>query len=48
MPLNEDIEVGLLIGLNCHRAIKPLEVIPGKEDAPYAKKTALGWGKFIE
>ena len=28
MPLNEDIEVGLLIGLNCSRAIKPLEVIP--------------------
>ena len=44
MPLNEDIEVGLLIGLNCPRAIKPLEVIPGKEDDPYAKKTALGWG----
>ena len=44
MPLNEDIEVGLLIGLNCPRVIKPLEVIPGKEDDPYAKKTALGWG----
>ena len=44
MPLNEEIEVGLLIGLNCPHAIKPLEVIPGKEDDPYAKKTALGWG----
>jgi len=44
MPLNEDIEVGLLIGLNCSRAIKPLEVIPEKENDPYAKKTALGWG----
>ena len=44
MSLNEDIEVGLLIGLNCPRAIKPLEVIPGKEDDPCAKKTALGWG----
>lgn len=44
MPLNEDIKVGLLIGLNCSRAIKPLEVIPGKQDDPYAKKTALGWG----
>ena len=32
------------IGLSCPRAIKPLEVIPGKEDDPYAKKTALGWG----
>ena len=44
MPLNEDVEVGLLIGLNCSRAIKPLEVIPGKDDEPYAKRTALGWG----
>ena len=43
MPLNEDIEVGLPIGLNCPCAIKPLEVIPEKEDDPYAKKTALGW-----
>ena len=44
MPLNEALEVGLLIGLNCPRAIKHLDVIPGKEDDPYAKKTALGWG----
>lgn len=44
MPLNESLEVGLLISLNCPRAIKPLEVIPGKEDDPYAKKTALSWG----
>ena len=35
---------GLLIGLNCPRAIKPLEVIPGKDNDPYAKRTALGWG----
>ena len=44
MPLDEDVDVALLIGLNCARAIKPLEVIPGKQDDPYAKKTALGWG----
>ena len=44
MPLNEDVEVGLLIGLNCSRVIKSLEVIPGKDDEPYAKRTALGWG----
>ena len=44
MPLDEDIEVRLLIGLNCAHAIKPLEVIPGKQDDPYAKNTALGWG----
>ena len=44
MPLDEDIEVSLLIGLNCTHAIKPLEVIPGKQDDPYANKTDLGWG----
>ena len=44
LPLNEDLRVGLLIGLNCSRAVKPLEVIPGKGDDPYAKRIALGWG----
>ena len=44
MPFRSDVEVGLLIGLNCPRAIKPLEVVPGVEDDPYAKRTALGWG----
>ena len=44
MPYREDIEVGLLIGTNCTHAIKPTEVIPGKEDDPYAKKTTFGWG----
>ena len=44
LPLNEDVRVGLLIGLNCSRAVKPLEVIPGKGDDPYAKRIALGWG----
>ena len=34
MSLNNDVEVGLLIGLNCSHAIKPLEVIPEKEDDP--------------
>ena len=43
MAYREDVEVGLLIGANCARAIKPTEVIPGREDVPYAKKTALGW-----
>lgn len=31
LPLNEDLRVRLLIGLNCSRAVKPLEVIPGRE-----------------
>ena len=46
MPLNAALEVGLFIGLNCPRAIKPLEVILGKEGDPYAKEAALGWGGF--
>ena len=36
MPLDEDVEVGHLICLNCTRTIKPLEVI---QDDPYSKKT---------
>jgi len=43
MPYRKDIEVGLLIGTNCTRAIKPTEVIHGREDNPYTKKAALGW-----
>ncbi|XP_033099358.1 uncharacterized protein LOC117103008 [Anneissia japonica] len=44
MPYNGDIEVGLLIGANCARALKPREVVPGQDDYPYAIKTSLGWG----
>ena len=44
MPYREDVEVGLLIGTNCVRAIKPTELIPGREDDSYAKKSAPGWG----
>ena len=44
MHYRDDIEVGLPIGLNCVNAIKPLEIISGVNDEPYAKRTALGWG----
>jgi len=44
MPYREDMEIGILIGLNCTRAIKPCQLITGKGDEPYGKKTALGWG----
>lgn len=44
MPVRSDVEVGLLIGTNCARAIKLREVLPGNDDDPYAKRTALGWG----
>lgn len=38
------IPIGLLIGLDCQRALKPLQVIPGGEDEPWALRTMLGWG----
>lgn len=31
MPYREDVQVGMLIGTNCTKAIKPREVIPGGE-----------------
>lgn len=44
MPYNDNLDVGLLLGINCARAIKPREIIPGSDDDPYVKRTALGWG----
>ena len=43
-PYQSGIDVGILIGCNCPRAIKPREVVLGKGDDPYAVKTLLGWG----
>ena len=42
-PFQSDMDVGILIGCNCPRAIKPREVILGKGDDPYAVRTLLGW-----
>ena len=43
--VNKNMQVGLLIGCNCPRALRPLDVIVGHhDDDPYAIKTALGWG----
>ena len=41
-PLLE-CEVGLLIGYNCAQALVPREVIPGKDDEPFAIRMDLGW-----
>ena len=38
------MEIGLLIGTNSRRAIKPREVIPRNDDNPYGIQTALCWG----
>ena len=44
MPYRADVEVGLLIGLDCSKAIKPRKLISGPGDTPWAVKTELGWG----
>lgn len=36
-------DVGLLIGYNCPRAIKPRQMIDGADNEPYAVLTDLGW-----
>ena len=43
LPYQHDSYVGLLIGANCTKAIKPREVIPGADDDPYAVRTTSGW-----
>ena len=43
-PYRHDIEVGLLIGSNCSRAIMLREIVAGRDNEPYAQKTELGWG----
>ncbi|XP_020611249.1 uncharacterized protein LOC110049762 [Orbicella faveolata] len=44
IPLYDDkVEIGLLIGCNCPKAIKPTEVVKGKSEEPYAVRTLLGW-----
>ena len=42
-PLDKNLDVGILIGSNCPKAIKPKEVIAGKGEDPYAVRTLLGW-----
>lgn len=43
MPDLLDCPVGLLIGYDCPRALKPTQVISGKDHEPYAVKTDSGW-----
>jgi len=42
-PYDDKVEIGLLIGCNCPKAIKPTEVVKGKSEEPYAVCTLLGW-----
>ena len=39
----EDVEIGVLIGLNCPRAVRPRDVIHRKQNDPYAVRSLLGW-----
>ncbi len=40
----QDLEVSILIGYDCPRALVPREVIPPRGDGPFAQRTDLGWG----
>ena len=39
----DDIEIGMLIGANCVKALEPLKIIPSKNGGPHASQTKLGW-----
>ncbi|XP_066553505.1 uncharacterized protein LOC136721589 [Amia ocellicauda] len=39
----QSCDVGLLIGYNCPQALVPRQVVPGKENQPFAQRTDLGW-----
>ena len=43
--INEDdnISVRLLIGANCRKALEHIDVIPIKNNGPYAIKARFGW-----
>ena len=43
LPNSTDIEIGLLIGADCAKALEPQEVIPSKNGGPFAFRTTLGW-----
>ena len=44
MPYRADLEIELLIGLDCPNAIKPRNLISGPNGTPWAVRTNLGWG----
>ena len=42
-PYMEDVEIGLLIGLNCPSAVRPRDNDCGNENEPYVVRSLLGW-----
>ena len=43
LPHTANIEIGLLIGGDCAKALEPQEVIQSKNGGPFAFSTTLGW-----
>ena len=43
MKMDRNLDVKLLIGANCLKALEPQEVISSQSDGPYAFKVKLGW-----
>ena len=43
VPRKSDIEIVLLIGANCAKALEPQEVIPSKDGGLFAFRSPLGW-----
>lgn len=43
MPVNDEVEIGLLLGYRCQDALVPREVIVSETGGPYAQRTDLGW-----
>lgn len=44
MLYNDNLDVGLFLGINCARVIKLREIILGSDDDFYAKRIVFGWG----
>ena len=38
-----NIEIGMVIGAKCMKALEALKIIPSKDDGPYAYQARLGW-----
>ena len=43
MKMDRNLDVNLLIGVNCLKAFEPQEITSSQVDNPYAFKTKLGW-----
>ncbi|XP_077975823.1 uncharacterized protein LOC144431922 [Styela clava] len=44
MPYDSKLKVSILIGSNIPSAVRPRDIIHGRENDPYGQKSILGWG----